>query len=360
MRALTFYRLAGYRLAGAMAALGLAACQDSAGDVTSAQVPPRPAQIVTVGTTSDLVERSFVARTDAVETVDLAFRVGGQIVDFPAQEGEIVPLGELLVALDTVDFELDVLEAEVAAELSGLEHDRQAQLRDRQVVAQSAYDQASAARQLDRVLLDEARQRLSYTRLQAPFDALVTRRLVGTFTQVDPGTPVLRVQDVSEIRVVFSVPEDLVATLDTDDIAAAEVRLAHRPDQAFPLTFRELRPEADPVAQTYQVEFAMERPDDMTVLPGMTGSVRLTYRRHDALAGTPMVPTTALDPLANGTFRIWRVAADGRVEPVDVAVGPIEDGMVPVWRGLEVGDRIVSAGARALRPDMRVVAASLP
>lgn len=74
---------------------------------------PRPARVMVVSEVDDLFTRDFTGRVDAVQTVDLAFRVSGQLVELPVVEGQRIAKGDLIAALDPTDYENALREARV-------------------------------------------------------------------------------------------------------------------------------------------------------------------------------------------------------------------------------------------------------
>ena len=65
----------------------------------------RPAKIFTVEGPDALMIRSFPGEVRASDVADLAFRVGGEIVDFPANRGTEVKQGDLLARLDPSEYQ---------------------------------------------------------------------------------------------------------------------------------------------------------------------------------------------------------------------------------------------------------------
>lgn len=163
--------------------LALTACTE---DPAQQAAGPLAVRVATVESVEALATRHFAGRVDAVRTVDLAFEVGGRIVEMPATPGSFVPKGELVAALDPVDFELAVRGAEVQRDRAQKEHARARVLLARKSVSEAAYDRAEAEFRLADVALDQARRNLAYARLEVPFDALVTRRWIEAFTSSSP------------------------------------------------------------------------------------------------------------------------------------------------------------------------------
>tara|TARA_R100001143_G_C3348509_1_gene128162 strand:- start:93 stop:1145 length:1053 start_codon:yes stop_codon:yes gene_type:complete len=341
-------------IVGAVALMAtLQACQES----TAEQAPGdtlRTARVETITAGPAYAERRFVGRVAASSTVDLSFQVGGRIVNMPVQEGSIVPAGNLIAELDKTDYERAVREAQVALELSELDHQRNQQMLNNGAIPQATYDRALADLEMRRLALAAAERNLSYASIEVPFDALVTRRLVDSFTQVQAGTEVVRVQDVTELRVNISVPENLMSVLQTPERFSVVAQLSAYPGQSFELEYREHATEADPVTQTYPISFALDRSEAPGALPGMTATVIVTSRQG-AMPDLITVPVAALDTAADGSFRLWVYDQQtAQVSPRTVTVGTLGSERVEIESGVQIGEQIVTAGAHLLRDGMRV------
>ena len=332
--------------------LALVGCESDQQAVT--EEPARVVKLTQVGEQSLLPGRRFVGRVEAVSTVDLSFRVGGQLVEVPSQQGGVIPQGGVVARLDPTDYELAERRADAEYRLALRELERSRQLLDNNSISQSAFDEIRTRYELAEVQRDSARQELSYSVIEAPFDARITRRLVENHSNVQPGTAIVRVQDVTELRVAINVPETLVRHLTNPERFQVEAELLALPGERFALEYREHVTEPDSVAQTYEVDFAIVDPAASSAMPGMTVSV------HVALAdgvdyGAMLIPSSALDSDGEGSFRVWVYDAESRqVESRSVEVGEIQGEAVPVLSGLQRGEHIVAAGAHLLHEGQRV------
>lgn len=321
--------------------------EDNAGDVL------RSVKVETIGERPLAGMRRFVARIEPLNTVDLAFQTGGRIERMVVREGSRVERGTLLAELERVDYELALRDAEAGLELARQEHERNQRLAERDAVSRAALQRSRAELERRRVGFDNAQRNLSLTRLEAPFDALVSRQLVDPFTQVQAGTAVLRLQDVSALQVSIGVPEDLMYTLDDTDRLEARLNLATWPDRSFVVHYREHSTQPDPVAQTYELLFSLPRQDDITILPGMTGTVTVTVRDEAAMPGIS-VPVAALDTRRAPRMVVWVLEGEGTVHPREVEAGTLGGDRIVIESGLEPGETIVTAGAHLLQEGMTV------
>jgi RND family efflux transporter MFP subunit len=344
-------RWAGLLLAGAL----LASCQEEAVDpVAQAEAElnaaPRPAKIFTVTDQIGLLERRFAGRVAAVQTVDLSFQVPGKLVKLPVLESQQVKEGDLIARIDTTDYDRAVREATINAEQAKRELDRLETLRDRSVISQSAYDEQKNKYDLALEEQKEARQNLEYTSLKAPFDGIVSNRLVDNFTTVSVGTPVVRMHDVSEVQVDINVAEALFGRVTESEVASIEAKFPAYGEKLFPLTYREHSSQVDEVTQTYRVTLAMPREGADQLFPGMTASVIVKFLPEGLELGEQyLVPTSAVAIDGDGKAYVWTYADDsGAVSKRPVEIGTVMGDYIPVRSGLETGDEIVSAGVAYL------------
>lgn len=338
-------------------AMALASCvliTGCSGGEPTEEVSPKVVKLIVVGEQDGIKSRRFVGRVLALRKVDLSFQVSGRLVEFPAVQGRIIREGELIAQLAQTDYELAVKRALAERELLMRDMQRKRKLLERNAISQSVFDEAQTNLELSEVRLEQARQNLSYTTIRAPFDALVTRRLVDLHSNVQPNEQIIRVQDVSELRIRISVPEALIRhVLNPDRLIVSAEMLAMR-GQRIPLEYREHVTEPDEVAQTYEVEFALGDDVPFVVLPGMTAAVSISL--DDPTAASEIeIPVSALDQDATGNFQVWRYDPENQsVSPRSVIIGDIRGDQVAVVSGLGVGETIAATGSSKLRDGMQV------
>lgn len=320
------------------------------------EAPVRAARIEQVQPAQSAAVRDFVGRVEARLTVDLSFQVGGRLADFPVSEGEQIVQGTPVAALETQDFDRALREARVQLQQAQQNLDRQRTLHERGIASDAALEDAQTAYDLRAVALDNARQNRQYAAIEAPFDGLVSRRLVDNFTTIAPGQPVVRLQDVGELRVAIQVPESVLALVDETEPVEVTARFPFLPEESFVLEFRELESEPDPSSQTYKALFALPNDIPANILPGMSANVRVVTETTNAVVNTGVrVPVTALDAVSSGGFQVWVYDQSvGTVSARSVVVGPVNGDTALVEGGLEAGEQIVTAGIPSLYEGMAV------
>ncbi|MEQ9695173.1 efflux RND transporter periplasmic adaptor subunit [Shimia sp. SDUM112013] len=307
----------------------------------------KPVKLMTVSSEPVILERQFIGRVAARQSVDLAFQVGGQIIEFPVIEGNMVAEGDMIAKLDQEQFEIQLEQALLQQEQAERTLDRMSKLLGN-TVSEASVDDAETQVGLTGAAVRSAEWSLEHATLLAPFDGLISSRNVETFSTVAAGTPVVRIHDMSELRIEVDVPEILFqrSAENRENSVMARFPIS---DEEYPLMIREFDAETSTVGQTFRASFGMEPPEGLMVLPGSSATVIV----RATLPHTGMVvPTTALVMSDQGDPGVMRFdatnATDGMVVWTPVQIEPTQTGDARITEGLEDGDEIVMAGGGAL------------
>jgi RND family efflux transporter MFP subunit len=201
----------------------------------------------------------------------------------------------------------------------------------------------------------EAGIQLADTTLTAPYAGVIARRFVEQGQSIRTKQPIVKFQDVEEIEIAADVPESVMASaLRTADITGLTAEFSAAPGRSFPVQVREIAQRADPVTQTFNVRATMQAPSDLNLLPGMTATVTMNYRRAAVLGPNIAVPLASLAQDSKGESTVWIIGPGGNVSARAVRTGAISGGLIEITEGLQPGDRIAAAGASHLREGMKV------
>jgi RND family efflux transporter MFP subunit len=201
----------------------------------------------------------------------------------------------------------------------------------------------------------EANIQLKDSTLLAPYDGVIAQRFVEPNQNIKAKQPVVKFQDADEIDIAVDVPETVMASdIGLADIVQLVAEISGAPGLQFPVQIREIAKQADPTTQTFKVRAAMTAPDGVRVLPGMSATVTLTYRRASVLGGRILVPIAAVFKDAASEQVAWVLGPDQTVQRRPVKLGEATGGRVEIVDGLEPGDRIAVAGVTFLREGMKV------
>lgn len=201
----------------------------------------------------------------------------------------------------------------------------------------------------------EASIQLADCTLRAPYDGVIAQVFVRQNQSIRASEPAVKFQDVDEIDIAVDVPESIMA----GDIRLAEIlemtaEFNGVPGVRFPVRVREIAQSADPVTQTFRVRVAMQVPEGVNLLPGMTASVTVVFRRASVLGERVLVPISAIYEESSGEQVAWIIGPDDVVKRRPVKLGEASGGEIEIVEGLEPGDRIAVAGVTFLRDGMKV------
>jgi RND family efflux transporter MFP subunit len=362
----------------AVLVLFLLACSKQQ-EETVAQKVIRPVKTMTVKAAEEISGMTLPAKVRASKRVDLAFkRVGGRLIELPVtgREGQQVEKGALLARIDPKDFETQLRnaqgqlnEAQAGLKLAKKEYDRVLNIKKKDPGAISAADidrKREAVGQMEgrirslNATVDDAKNKLSYTRLEAPFTGLIARRLVDNFQTVKPEQPIVSLQDVSNVELLVDVPENVVAYARAQGEGAitAVAEFPTAPGKEYPLDFKEVATDADPATQTYQVVFQMPQPEGINVLPGMTATVIVSSSGTGAATPERQIRIPAIAVVADpqGKNYVWVVdEKEMSVKKQEVQVGRVVGSEnIDILEGLEGGETIVVAGVLKLEDGLKV------
>lgn len=203
--------------------------------------------------------------------------------------------------------------------------------------------------------LVEANLQLADSTLRAPYDGVIAQRFVEQGQNVRAQQPVVRFQDINEIEIAVDVPEAvMVADLQSADILQLVAEFTAAPGLQFPVHIKEIAQRADPVTQTFSIRVAMQVPQGINLLPGMSATVAMTYRRASVLGGRVMVPVSSIFKSPSGEQVAWVLTPELTVSRRPVTLGEAVGNRIEVSSGLQSGDRIAVAGTAFLREGMKV------
>lgn len=296
----------------------------------------------------DTLEALGTARAN--ESVLITAKVNETVERVNFDSGDYVEAGQVLVDLSGRVELAGLEEARASYREAGQQLERGEELAARQLIPASQIDTLRATRDAARARMDAIRARLSDRVITAPFDGVLGLRQVSPGSLLTPGAPITTLDDVSVIKLDFSVPETYLSTLQPgQEVVAASVAW---PGVAFRGVVRSLDSRVDPATRAITVRAELPNPG-RRLRPGMLLTVTVEQAPRQAL----VLPELALVQIGRQAF-VYRVEAEDRVAQVPVKVGARRRGEVEIVEGLAPGDRIVVEGTVKLRPGARVVEAA--
>ena len=305
-------------------------------------------------------------------------KTSGVLLRLHVEEGDVVKQGQLLAQLDPDKPQLELARAE--SNLKRLESDfrRSTELNEKQLVSPEAHDRIKFDLETQRAAYEIAKLDLSYTRIVAPIDGVISERLVKEGNLIQLHQALFRIDDFDPLLGVLNVPERELMTLKPG--LAVTMHVDALPTQAFEGTVARVSPVVDPATGTFRVTTEF-RDDTHALKSGMFGRIDVVYdQRADALT----IPREALMD-EDGQTSVFVVEIDTTPEPApkpedkpakkgeakasepakpkgpryvakrrNVVVGYAAGDAIEVREGIKEGDRVITVGRAAVRDGTRI------
>ena len=254
-------------------------------------------------------------------------KVSGRVLEYSATPGALVKAGDVLARLDVQEINARLDQAKAVLDQAKRDFDRQKQLIASNATTRQEYDAAEARVKVATAGLTEAETMLSYAKVTAPFDGVVTRKLADVGDLAMPGKPLLEIEAPTSLRFEADLPEAIL-----DRVKLGEkmpVRLA----KVIQGTVSEISPVADPVSRTFRVKLDLPATDGLRT--GQFGRVSVPVAEVKLL----LVPQSAV--LKRGQMELVFVAQHGKAALRLVKTGKGLEGRVEVLSGLEEGEQVI-------------------
>src|SRR2546425_11380708 len=340
---------------------------------------PLPVNVVTTIEKEVNEWDEFTGRLDPVESVDIRPRVSGYITEIHFEAGAIVKKGDLLYVIDPRPYQADFDRAKAEVDrmdaqlkLAQIELNRSKELRDKNTISASEFDQKAAtfqgsvaAKSSAEAAKNSAALNLEFTQVKSPIDGRVSDQRITVGNLVQPGAG-----PESVLTTVMSV-DPIYAKVDADENAVLKyVKLSNEGKRVSARTAKipawiELGNETDFPHEGY-VDFVDNRLD-----PG-TGTIRARvvlknwnpnfitpgfFTRVRVAGATPYRAALVADKVISsqqGLKYAFVVKPDNTVERRNLETGSLFEGKRIVKSGLKDGDKVVSTRLQLLQAGMKV------
>ncbi len=318
--------------------------------------PIRPVKLVEVVAGSDLLQVNLPAVIEASNTSILTFQVGGTLNELLVFEGQDVEKGAIIGRLNQRDYRNALQQAQAQFSSASSEFERASRLLAQDAISKSIFEQRESARDVARAALDTAQKALDDTTLRTPFGGVIASVAVEQFENVGPSQEIVTLQTTGAAEALVQMPSKLVANANRFTPVESYITLDAAAGAKVPAEFLSISTQADATTQTFSVRFKFEAPEEINILPGMTGSLHGTLRFNDGdvRASQIAVPLGSILSEGGETF-VWIV--DRETMTVSKRAVTLQDGIgdtLVVLSGLEIGETIAGAGASYLFEGMQI------
>lgn len=341
----------------AMLALSLSGCGKSEG-----RIEPLAKVAYFDAVPAALNGASYTGVVHARTESSLGFRISGKVLQRFVDPGDSVKVGQPLMKLDPVDYELAknasraLVQAAKARDLQASSDEiRLRKLLETGAVSKQAYEQVKAAAESAAAQLDAAQSQsrqtdnqADYTILRADVTGVVMEVPVEPGQVVSAGQTVVKLAKSGAREAVISVPEQALKSLPSTATASlysdSQVNLNAK--------LRELSSVADPLTRTYQAKYALSGSGDQVPL----GATVTIHTSEDSKSTNTRIasPVSALVDKGDGPS-VWVIDKQkSTVSLRKIKVESLGEEVVSIASGVAAGERVVAFGAHLLKQGEKV------
>ncbi len=316
----------------------------------AAGMPPTPvATVVALGETWEETLK-FTGSLRAVQGVTLTAELPGTVVKLGVENGAEVRKGDILLELDTTQEQADLASAAAGLRLAKINLDRNKELLDKRIIAQSEYDTAVATFDQGQAQAVTLQATIAKKIIRAPFAGRVGIRKVNLGQTVAAGDELIPLHSSDPIYVEFSVPQTQL-----DSITVGQTLRVATDGSKEPVTgeITAINPVVDEATRSARVQGTLSNADGR-LLAGLFAEVEVVMPdKLDVVA----VPISSILNAAYGdsVYVIEEKEGKSTARQQFVQLGRNRGDFVAVVKGLAAGDRVVSAGGFKLTNGASVV-----
>lgn len=329
--------------------------------------PPAPV-LVAAATQRDVpVILKAIGNIEASESVTIKTQMSGELIKVAFREGQDVKKGELLCQIDPRTYQGALKKAEAALardrvvmENAKANYERYRQLVKEGIVTQeqaegyrATSESAAASVAADQAEVENAHTQLSYCTIKAPISGRLGVLAVNQGNVVKANDSALvTINKLTPIYATFTIPEKELSEIKRQ-LAGGKVFVeAEVPGQAGEtekgvITF--LDNSVDAATGTIKLKGTFEN-SRKRLWPGQFVNLSLTQAvRKNAV----VVPSQAVQTGQQGQY-VFVVKPDASAELRPVSVGPINQGVTVIEKGLQPGEQVVIDGQMRVIPGGKV------
>ncbi|MGI9202200.1 MAG: efflux RND transporter periplasmic adaptor subunit [Woeseiaceae bacterium] len=349
-------------------AFALVAC---GGDEPPTEEQLRPVRYQMVDPDNGTRSRSFSGVSKSSTESRTSFKVAGTVTNVPVQIGQSLKAGDVIAELDRATFDLQAQQAQASLveaqannrraaanyeRTKGLYANDNASLNDLES-ARAEAESAEAMVEAAEKALEIARLNASYTRLTADTDCSIASLDVEVNENVGAGEQVAVVSCGDEFEVTMDLPESLIGNIEVG--TDATIRFGAIPGDIFTGSVSEVAVASAAGTAGFPVVIRI-LDSSPNLRSGLAADVTFVIDESDG-GGSFILPVSAVVKGTDGTF-VFIADPTGNEEAVirrqAVVLGELTQDGVEVTDGVQVGDRIVTAGITVIRDKQRVLLAA--
>jgi membrane fusion protein (multidrug efflux system) len=311
-------------------------------DVSTAKNASDKASLVkTQAVAKQFLQDEIVAlgTTQANESITLTTQSTDRVNAVHFDDSDNVKKGQLIIALEHAEEQAEVKGLEIKFAEQKRQLQRLLDINKTSAPAESAIDSQKSLMEATQSQLSVAKIQLSEKFVYAPFSGVLGLRQVSPGQLLDSDTEITTLDDLSQIKVEFELPEKYLNRVSFGQSVVAK-NIAY--PQMFKGTITSIASRLDKATRSFKVR-AIFPNKELKLRAGMLLQLTVETQSVEVLT----VPETSIIPI-NAEHYVYKVI-DNKVHKTLVVTGRRKPGLVEVVSGLDEGDIVVSQGVIKVR-----------
>jgi membrane fusion protein, multidrug efflux system len=309
--------------------------------------PPTPVRVAEVKQTVMTDDVSAVGNLLAEESVIVRPEIAGRISKIHFSEGQVVKDGAPLISIDPAELKGQLAQTVADVTLTDQRYKRSQNLFKQNFISRQALEEARSNFERAVAGREETLAKMSKTQVRAPFGGILGMRNISAGAYVKPGDDIVRLENISSVKLDFRIPEAFLDKVRNDQEVA--VKVDAYPSESFTGKIYAIEPIIDEKTRTVLLRARVSN-DNRKLRAGMFARVNLILEKRGTAL---MIPEQAIVPKGNA-FLVVKVV-DGKAEFTPIKIGKRRPGEVEVLEGLAEHDVVVTDGQMKLAPGGQVM-----
>ena len=293
--------------------------------------------------------RDRINLTGSIEpwtSLELLARVDGFVTEVLVQEGDEVEQGQILAHIDDDDYKIALQRATAAYTLAKADYERDKKVYEKGVIPEAELDAKKTRMLTAKADLDDARLRLSRCTIKAPIDGIIRRLDAENGLLLSVADPVAQILKIDKVKAIVGIPESDVSAV--RELKEIDVTIQALDNRAITGKTHFLSPSPQTTARLYTMELEIDN-ESREILPGMF--IRADIVKEE-VADTVTIPFYSV--ITRNDEQFVFVEKDGIARKREVQLGIMEDWMVQITDGLDIGERLVIEGHRDIEDGQQI------
>ncbi|MFH1760691.1 MAG: efflux RND transporter periplasmic adaptor subunit [bacterium] len=292
----------------------------------------------------------LTGRLFSSKEIKLSFKTGGYIERILKIEGQSVKKGSLLAQLELTEISAHFNKAETALNKAQRDLTRISALFEGGTVPLEQMQNAQTGFDIANSDFSIAEFNLNNSKIRAPFNGNILKRLIQEHEMVAPGMPVLIFGTSNKQWIVRTgVTDNDIGIIEYHD--SAQIEFSALPERTFTARVTEIGEAADPYTGTFEVELAIN--DTAGALKsGFICSIDIYPKKQ---AGLSFIPAAALAEANGNQGTVYSIDTNNMVFPINIRIAGIRNSFLAVSEGLEEVSKVIAEGSSQVSQGIKVI-----